>query len=653
MAHSNLVFGGRADAYLEWAQLTAFAHVHAMRHPVNGRRRVGLIVEDNGSIRTVLVEIDPLPTNTLCQSASRIELAASVAFNKRPATTYSLLVPGKVPEVIAGIIDDGCPFAQADFSDPSMGGLSRVKLLWDQGAPPGTRPGGYGRVFSVANLGKPESGDDVRHYEALGFSNLRRRATHGAHVMDVMAGPLPPRSRVSPSRMKQQSGDGSADEAPSWSRPVDAASQASIFFVQLPKDAIEDPTGRWLPRYVLDGLDFIIDRAERLWRPSSRPHTLMQAQPAESAKRKRLVVNISWGPQTGPHDGSSLLEKAFEQRIAAFNKPDRELIVVLPAGNSYEARAHAQFELRAGCPTLLWQTMPDSGTPQFLEIWWPAGTDAGHARFHVTAPDGERLQWPPKDVPKSGCLLSAGSSWSVTVVPHEDRYMALLALTPTKPCQEGVSAPHGGWKIEVSAIPDSHVGEALVHVYVARNSANLGGGRRSKDSYLYDPVYETSRHGRPPRRENVNSRVRREGTLNGIATGANVKVAGAYVLSRKPPDDPQRDPEQEAPYSSSGPGAGPDGRNPDWALPGDESPFVHGLLASGARDGTAVRMVGTSVAAPQLARKYLNREEPLEKPAEEPAQRNRGEAAPEPRPAPPHPRLGGGAVPMKLDGSSI
>lgn len=662
MTHANLVYGGRADAYLEWALLTKFSHVHKLPHPAHGRQ-VGLVVEDGapGSlIRTVLVETDSLATNPAYPSANRIELAAAVAADRHPITSSFMPPPGKVQEVI-GLIDDGCPFAQAAFADPSSGGRSRVKLLWDQGAPHDAGSGRYGRVFSCVELDKPKAGDDVGHYQSLGFSNLRRRATHGAHVMDLMAGPVHPRSRVSPSRMREQAGDGSAVEAPTWARLGDAASRAPIFFVQLPKDAIEDPTGRWLPRYVLDGLDFLIEQAQRLWPPTSPLPSEKQTQPAEPPERKRLVVNISWGPQTGPHDGSTLLEKAFEQRIAKFNQADRELIIVLPAGNSYESRAHAQFELRAGCPSLHWQTMPDAGTPQFLEIWWPAGTHARHARFQVTAPDGERLEWPLPNKPTEGSFMSPGAGWIVTVVPHNDRFMALLALAPTRSGPDHASPPHGGWKIEVPAIVNSRVGKALVHVYVARNSANLGAGRRSKDAYLHDPVYETSRHGPPPRREPVESKVRREGTLTGIATGASVKVAGAYVLSRKKPPDPNRDPEQAASYSSSGPGAGRDRRNPDWALPGDESPFLPGLLASGVRDGTAVRMVGTSVAAPQLARKYINREDPVVAPSQPPVntpnvgpgQRNRGEPPPEPRPAPaPAPvdsRLGRGAVPMKKD----
>jgi hypothetical protein len=46
-------------------------------------------------------------------------------------------------------------------------------------------------------------------------------------------------------------------------------------------------------------------------------------------------------------------------------------------------------------------------------------------------------------------------------------------------------------------------------------------------------------------------------------------------------------------------------------LPTDETPLLKGLLGAGARSGSVVRLVGTSMAAPQLARLLLNGPPPL------------------------------------------
>jgi hypothetical protein len=100
--------------------------------------------------------------------------------------------------------------------------------------------------------------------------------------------------------------------------------------------------------------------------------------------------------------------------------------------------------------------------------------------------------------------------------------------------------------------------------------------------------------------DNAGSRISRLGTLNGIATGYDtpVHVAGGYILLDG----------RKSTYSSAGPS-----RNyptslrlgPDDVLPCDESYALQGMLAGGTRSGSVFRLIGTSTAAPQLARQFI------------------------------------------------
>jgi hypothetical protein len=124
--------------------------------------------------------------------------------------------------------------------------------------------------------------------------------------------------------------------------------------------------------------------------------------------------------------------------------------------------------------------------------------------------------------------------------------------------------------------------------------------------------------------DNSGSLVSRFGTLNGIATGYDsaVHVAGGYIVM----DD------EKSPYSSAGPSRSyptSPRLGPDYVLPCDESEALPGILAGGTRSGSVFRLIGTSNAAPELARlfiKYMTSTlpSPTHVPATLPEQEKRG-----------------------------
>lgn len=619
MKKRKLKFGGRADAYLEWAFHTRFqGYCTVLERERN--KQIGLLVQwpddpadlspasapepvkipsvYQGFRHTAMaVDLYWLLTNPEALSflgrARRIELTSPMAASY-DVDTPSLLGQGypgvDAPEgVLLGCIDDMFPLANAAFF---RGGANRIARFWDQndaGASAGKRLGtrsddphgtdfGYGKELvrnahhAAAIATATDLQDESAYYERMGMSALRRNATHGAHVLDLFAGPLPARSRISVSRDLDGGGDGSSCSPPSRQVADDPASRAPIVLVELPDYAIEDPSGRWLGRNILDGL-----------------HYIDQVAGPVGNGIQRVVVNVSWGPQTGPRDGTSLLEQAMDELVL---RPGRQFDIVLAAGNSRTARAHAEFKANQERVGLVWCVPPALEAPSHLEIWWPGGVMPGDAKITVTSPGGTMVEtaggegiWTPQGRPNP--------LWGVTQVRCGDRMMALVALAPTfvRDCATDC-AQHGRWLISIKRIET----DRLVHVNVARTNHNMGAKRPSPGSYLWDPSYETFRSGRQGRSEAPppHCQVQPAGTLSGIATGSFTRVASGYRLADALPST----------YASQGPC---DTRvGPDFCYPTDESSVLLGIRGGGVRSGSVTRIIGTSAASPQLARDSSN-----------------------------------------------
>ena len=160
--------------------------------------------------------------------------------------------------LLVGLIDDGCPFAAAQFR--TVSGASRVLALWDQNQqdmdPIATGAGSkqfgmrvtdfnYGLEYWSGNPKPPDvqqigiddwiglhqtpggTTDEDRCYRRARRKSLFGALSHGAHVMDILAGSTPTSSRISLDRQSP----------PSWAKGVpatDPASAADIVFVQIP-----------------------------------------------------------------------------------------------------------------------------------------------------------------------------------------------------------------------------------------------------------------------------------------------------------------------------------------------------------------------------------------------------------------------------------
>ena len=524
------------------------------------------------------------------------------------------------------MLDDGCPFAAAHFLQTLASGnvSTRVRGIWDQNPHKILDPDQDKKPVRMANgrlfgLDLPDFGYGLEYrrdfakgiapnqigldkwikihssptfnideegcysdpgtgsYVDAPFANLLSRQSHGAHVMDILAGLMPVSSRVGPSS------PGDPRDPPTWKPAADDASSADLVFVQFSQECINDATGVWLKDYVVHGINYILSFAD-------------------SNITERVIINLSYGPTTGPHDGTAVLEQAMTALVTKFDgittKPKLE--IVLAAGNSYTSESHVRFQRTTSAQPRhvewIWRLPPDNTALCFAEVWVDSA-HAGKISVSLKSPTGHVIKAtsPPGTASVGGPMVwGTHTMWLVAVDP---------TVAENSPC-----ADHGDYTIKVE-----HVGlGAEVHAYVARTDPNMGVRTGAKRSYFIDRRWEKNHSAEASNNyhdgelDKTGSLVQRMGTLNAIATteeNTPVHVAGGFVRSNS----------RKSTYSSAGPARrGPLKRRhgPDFVLPCDESPALAGIRARGNRSGTIFRMVGTSTAAPQMARKLANNSPP-------------------------------------------
>jgi hypothetical protein len=459
--------------------------------------------------------------------------------------------------LIVGIIDDHIGFAHSELS-------GRVARVWNQNAEaPATLvqpsawqacvPMGYG--FEIA--------DSTKLTEAA-YPATQREVSHGSHLASLAAG----NTLHEMSGLPQPSG---------VRKPLtDAAANATVIAVQMPKQVLNDTSGGAINVQVLDGLRYIL---------------------AAAGPKDQVVVNVSFGTFAGAHDGSSLLEAAIDELITL---RAGKLNVVLPSGNHREARTYARITLTKAAPktTLLWKVQADDRTPSFLELWCDSTIAAA---FSVTlkSPSGQL----------TSAAVSRGTNWVANAMPQQctagvffpaqanpdPSAGVLLALAPTAtttfagPCSE-----HGVWEVSVAALRPLKSSEALdIRAFIERDDT-FDFPPRGRQSYFADKAY-VKRNQTPGFMGDGVSVVRRDDALSSAITGDKMISVGAYVEKDREP----------CWYSA----AGFDRKNiyrPLIVAPGDYNRMVHGIRAAGIRGVSTFRMNGTSVATAHVTRAVAN-----------------------------------------------
>jgi hypothetical protein len=413
--------------------------------------------------------------------------------------------------VILGVVDWGLDVDHPNFLNAD--GTTRLLALWDQRAAPGPdspQPYGYGVLHDRVQIDAALAGDDP--YHNLGYFPWdadRGSGTHATHVVDIAAG------------------NGRAGG------PVGVAPQADLVFVHLADRGTRGLATLGDSVRLLEAVDFI----------------------AKTANRQPWVVNLSVGQTGGPHDGTLLVERAFDELLAS--TPGG--FVVQSGGNYGRARTHASGVLRAGeTRTLRFVTQPEDLTPDEVELWYD-----GRDEYIVTlTPPGEA----------SGTVVGLGQDAAVVAEGRPVGWIYHRARDPNNGDHHvdafiSAYAPSGKWQVTVQAKRSS--GQPF-HAWIERDDSCTGCQARflPRDS---DPLC----------------------TLGTIATSHLPLIVGAY-------DGHQAD-RPPAPFGSLGPTR--DGR------PGPNL-SAEGVLVCAARSaprdsprspGLLTVKSGTSMAAPKVA----------------------------------------------------
>ncbi|MEQ1564149.1 MAG: S8 family serine peptidase [Myxococcota bacterium] len=403
--------------------------------------------------------------------------------------------------VLVGVIDWGVDFAAPAFR--TLQGDPRLVAVWDQRGGPGPRSPryGYGSAFDRDDLAAALQAHDP--YTALGYhpgdADPAGDGAHGTHVLDLAGGTY-------------------AGVAPG----------ADLAFVHLSDPSRADNALGTSAR-LLEALHFLSGVA------GDRP----------------CVVNLSLGRHAGPHDGTTLVELAFEAWL--HERPGRAL--VQSAGNYHHTSTHAAVAF-GPAPVRVAFTVPDGDTTaNELDLWYPGDRRLRIRLFHPGGEPASELL-PGEHGPVCVGGVEVGRAYHRVGDPNNGDHNAHLFLDADR------AQTAGRWEVELEGL-DANGGTA--HLWLERDPVRAGQAR-------FD----------------VPTRATTTGT---ICNAPSAVTVGALDPNTGGP----------APFSSAGPTR--DGRpKPDLCAPG-----VEVVAARSARPGATepepepVSKSGTSMAAPQVA----------------------------------------------------
>jgi hypothetical protein len=614
-----------ADPYLEWATETKFLDLFAGLPEIpDDEKWFPILIELNdgmslqqfvGNMSTLakrrpIIDIPPIYADPPAGLADVSFLAVTVkkAFfdlltesSDSGVKRFELGLPLKSPpmptawkkqeikrtdaKVVTAVIDDGIAFANVRFR--LKNGKSRIEYFWNQDGVPLAPPSGFSSGWELSKEGdgvvdgidklladcqyaglvdedKLYAYDLRRHidFRQPGTKPVARRVAHGTHVMDLAAGYAPAQDKAN--------------------RP--------IIGVQLPVATTADTSGASLAPFVIQALWYIVARADSLL-----------------AKPLPIVANLSYGYFAGPHNSTSVLEKAIDNLILARTSATKQpLRVVMPSGNSRLARCHAQLAPASGeknAQKLNWRISPEDLTPSFMEIWLPKPKEGPSAivKVRVKTPTGDTSP-PIKEgeewIWHEGADILCKVLYLDTTAPGRTRNMIFIGVAPTMTHHpKRKLAPSGVWEISIENAGPDIKGNDPIHAWIQRDDTPYGYPRRGRQSYFDHVDYE--RFDVWTREVEVDnaSYVKREGTINAIATGRETVVVAGF----------RRKDWQSTKYSAGGPvvqqaRGGPWSDGPDGMAVTDDSLVHRGMLATGTRSGSTVALSGTSTAAPQFTR---------------------------------------------------
>lgn len=517
-----------------------------------------------------------------------------IDFGARPAKTKGQAIPVPQGSVVMAVIDDGIGIAHNLLRDKETS--SRVLQADVFAAKPSTtvRNATYGRRLDKAQIDELLDEfhingvlDEIGFYKATGqidfasatFDPVALGLSHGTHVAAMAAGyPM---------------GHGGADDPSNngvTNRPIACAA--------LPAAVTQDVSGQSL----LPSLALALQAISNLTR---------RVVLGDTNELAPVVLNFSYGNTSGPHDGTDVTSELLEF-YGSFVQGQKTWMT-LPVGNANLLQGHTVVPLEKSKKpkTLKMVMLPDDRTATHVELWMPFGLDEkqrSKISIALRSPEGETTELTAIGTNQSKWICDTDGgvigrlSFSFKAAPTE-RGMFLLSLNPTHSLGAAAElAPSGRWQITIKTSPENEDLAGEIHAWIHRDESLPGYAPHGRQSFFVAPDYQRfGEYGLPittdPRSDA--SLIHRSGTISGFACGETpIVVAGMNHRASHPADYSAT---ALAPDIQNGV-AGSKPRQPDAAVKSDESYVLRGTISAGTYSGTFVRMNGTSVAAPRVAR---------------------------------------------------
>ena len=499
-----------------------------------------------------------------------------------PALDLSSL-PGSLSadQPVMAIIDEGIGFLNARFRKSPR--KSRFLGVWLQADE--RRAQGLVGPWGDIRLGRVLTGDEIDAQLSTGLPEAEiyaqvnralypppataatgRRVGHGTHVLDIACGA------------------GFAD-------PMAAT---PILAVQLPPASIRETAGRRMEAHLVQGLRWLLAEVLRL---------------SDGANVPPVVLNLSIGSLAGPGDATEFLADWLGYEIGRHRRmaPGAEVRITGAYGNARLSRLVARAEARIQRPVVLdWRVLPDDGTSSFLELRVDRALTHGLS-LRLTPPPGSGLPalLAPWAAAANGWWLAdpgRGPIAAVAFLPEGGQALCQLSLAPTRAAPGAARAAPGLWKVTLLTAQNEPV---RVIARVQRDDTPFGHAPLGRQSWLDHPegwAWESDARdytlpGQGP--------VTREGSAVSFAGGGRdeIYLVGSLRRGRAGPGS-----WRASAFSAEGAvqlARAGESIGPTISAAGERGGATGGIRAAGTLSGTSVRLSGTSMAAPAVARRLV------------------------------------------------
>jgi len=288
------------------------------------------------------------------------ECVASMPFIGATAV-HTAVIPEKGDRALVAIVDSGIDVLHHAFRN---GAGTRIVAIWDQRSTVGPTPRAAAVAGNTAgarfeqDYGRYHSRADIDGY--LLAHNVpadlgRDPDAHGTHVASTAAG-------------SPYVSAGSTDPAADGQTFPGGVAPASGIVLVIPdlNSAPGDPVSLGYSTSHVDALAFIKETARAVGMP--------------------VAVNVSLGMNAGAHDGTSLLELAFDEFSGGGREPG--YVIIKSAGNEQQHPIHAEATAANGASAAIeWVTNTTPRREDYLEFWFASSDELEFAiRFNAAAP---------------------------------------------------------------------------------------------------------------------------------------------------------------------------------------------------------------------------------------------------------------------------